>query len=280
MQKLDSEGNRSTRPGAQAQPDLAAQVQELNRRLRRTEEELQSALKLSAMGRLAAGIAHEMSTPAQFVGDNISFLLKQVLELSGEGGSRIDLSYLTQELTDALESSEEGVNRVFGLVRALRHCSPSESSEMTPIALEEVVKDCLALTAGQWKYFAKVETDFSPNLPPVVGVRSDLSAILLTLLINAAQSIREKGLVGIITIQTRKLRDFIELTVEDDGAGIPESIQSNLFDPEVNSRSSGHGSGHELRFVRRVVCEQHRGMLSFYSVPGRGTKFVIELPLT
>lgn len=266
------------------------QLEELNRRLRLVQDQLNFAAKLSTIGRLTAGIAHEISTPAQFIGDNLTFLRESFDELwkvidilSGAGSaeelSQFDLSYLGKEIPEAIEASQEGLDRVIRIVESMRRCAYSGTPGLVSVPLEEMVQNCLALSAGEWKYHTKVETEFAPDLPPISCVRADLSRVLLNFLVNAAQSIREKGTVGLITIRTLRNGNFARLSIEDDGAGIPESLQANLFDPFLNTRPAGHGSGQELLMARRVIVEQHLGMLSFYSVPGKGTRFIIELPL-
>lgn len=269
---------------------LVAEQEEAHARLRRTQEELNAVSKLSTIGRLAAGIAHEISTPAQFIGDNLSFLQESFEELwrlidslkegvVSEDLSQFDLDYLRKEIPEALEASQEGLSRVNRIIQAMRHCSYSGSAEKTVVALDEIIQSCLSVSAGQWKYLAKVQTEFDPDLPPIACVRDELSRVLLNFVLNAAQSIREKGAVGLITIRALKRDGHVELSIEDDGMGIPESLQFNLFDPFYNNRPAGHGSGNELLMARRVIVDLHRGQLSFYSVPGQGTKFIIELPL-
>ncbi|MBS2038944.1 ATP-binding protein [bacterium] len=266
------------------------ELDELNKRLRLTQEQLNSASKLATIGRLAAGIAHEISTPAQFIGDNLTFLretfdeLWKVIDCFRSGGApeemgQFDLDYLRNEVPEALDASQEGLSRVNRIVQAMRRCAHSGTPGMVAVPIEEIIQNCLAVSAGEWKYLAKIETEFDPELPPISCVRADISRIVLNFLVNAAQSIREKGSVGLITIRTLRRGDFAELSIEDDGVGIPESLQSNLFDPFFNTRPAGHGGGQELLMARRVIVDQHFGQLSFYSVPGQGTKFIIELPL-
>jgi signal transduction histidine kinase len=289
--------------------DVTAQKRAWQER-REMESQLRHAQKLESVGHLAAGIAHEVNTPAQYIGDNIRFLeksfsllnplLRQHEELlkavkqkadTGELVAGLEesarlchLDFLLAETPRAIEQSLEGVNSVTRIVRAMRDFSHPGAGERIPVDLNQAVENTLVVSAHEWKYVASVVKDFQPDLPPVLCLPGEINQVILNLVVNAAHAIA--GVVGdgsrgkgIITISTRLCGDQAEIQVRDTGTGIPEAIRDKVFDPFFTTRPFGQGTGQGLAIARNVIVGRHEGTLTFQTETGAGTVFTIRLPL-
>ena len=275
------------------------------------EEQLARAQKMQAIGHLAAGIAHEISTPAQFVGDNTHFLreafddLRQILSrfqalasAVREGGSPtealaaaeaavrdMDLAYLETEVPLAIDHILDGVGRISKIVRSMKFFAHPGDAAKAPLDLNEAIESTIIISRNAWKYVADVETDLDPDLPPVPGQRGEINQVLLNLITNAAHAIAEKlgpGTMdkGCIRIVSRHRDGWAEIRVQDSGAGIPEAIRHQVFDLFFTTKEEGLGSGQGLAIAHSVIVEKHGGVLTFDSAPGEGTTFVIRLPVS
>lgn len=276
---------------------------------RRKEMELRHGQKLEAVGRLAAGIAHEINTPIQFVGDNTRFLqhafadglrlMRQYQQLQqaalhGEITAELldevartrqeaDWDYLEQEIPRAVEQMLEGLNRVATIVRGMKEFSHVDrSNEKAPSDLTRALESTLIVARNELKYVADVETDFAP-LPPVICHLGDLNQVFLNLLVNAAHAIEDavKGTPrkGKITVCTRRDGDCVEVRIADTGVGIPKEARDRIFDPFFTTKEVGRGTGQGLALARAIVVEKHGGTLTFETELGKGTTFVIRLPI-
>jgi PAS domain S-box-containing protein len=288
---------------------------------KRAEEELFQAQKLESVGRLAAGIAHEINTPIQFVGDNVHFLrdsfasLKRVVLAARElrqsieadeptrtpraddgatvGGAAIealraveeeaDLDYLTDEVPRAIEQTLDGIERVASIVRAMKEFAHPDGTDLVAVDLNQALRSTLTVARNELKYVADVETDFA-ELPLVPCQPSAINQVFLNLLVNAAQAIEdsvrlEPGRRGTIRVLTSRDDDEVLVEVSDTGCGIPDDVQAKVFDQFFTTKSVGRGTGQGLALAHRVVVEQHGGSLSFQSEVGRGTTFIVRLPL-
>jgi signal transduction histidine kinase/FixJ family two-component response regulator len=277
---------------------------------RQIESELTQAHRLEAVGQLAAGIAHEINTPTQYVGDNARFLrdafsdindmfdeFHKLLQAAKEGSlsaellaeaetsfHNADLDYLHKEIPKAIEQSIEGVNRVAGIVRAMKEFSHPGSEQKELVDLAHAIENALTISRNEWKYVAEVITDFHANLPLVACLPGDLNQVILSLIVNAAQAISEKidrrsGQKGTITIRTRKDGQWAEIRVEDTGAGIAEQYRQRIFDPFFTTKEPGKGTGQGLFIAHGIITKKHGGTIDFQTKTGEGTTFVVRLPL-
>jgi len=277
---------------------------------RQLEAQFRQAQKLESIGQLAAGIAHEINTPIQAVGDNTAFLqgafddLRGALEAYAElyeaarsgtpspdlldrvagAVEKADLDYLNEEVPGALTQSLEGIERVAKIVRAMKEFSHPGSEEKVAVDINHAIETTLAVARNEWKYVAEVVTDLDPALPPVPSLAGELNQVLLNLLINAAHAIKEKmrdekGRQGRIAISTRCLRGQVEIRVSDSGCGIPEAIRERIFDPFFTTKPLGQGTGQGLAITHAVIVKKHQGAITFESEVGKGTTFIISLPL-
>ena len=272
------------------------------------ELELRHAQKLESVGRLASGIAHEINTPIQFVGDNTRFLqdsfgglqtlltkyqelrdavdsgavspelLKEVRD--AEEGS--DCVYLLEEIPKALTQTLDGVTRVATIVRAMKEFAHPESKELAAADLNRALLSTLTVARNELKYVADVETEFG-ELPLVVCNIGDMNQVFLNLLVNAAHAIGEStkgtGQKGQIRVRTVSEGDAVLVSISDTGCGIPEANRTKVFDPFFTTKEVGRGTGQGLAIARSVVVDRHKGALTFESEVGKGTTFYIRLPI-
>ena len=261
--------------------------------LRESERQLRLAQKLESIGQLAAGIAHEINTPVQYIGDNAQFLsgafqdLFRVIErqtsAAADPAADVDVPYLRSEIPNAIAQMQEGVDRVAGIVRAMKRFSHPGPAEKIPIDIHQAIESTILVSRNEWKYVADLTTDFDPGMPPVPCVAGEFNQVILNLIVNAAHAIADvvngSGGKGAIRIGTRKHGDFAEIRVSDTGGGIPEAIRPKVFDPFFTTKAVGKGSGQGLAIAHSVIVEKHRGTIGFESEIGKGTTFLIQLPL-
>jgi PAS domain S-box-containing protein len=273
------------------------------------EVELRHAQKLEAVGLLAAGIAHEINTPIQFIGDNTRFLqtaftgvrklldkYEEICEAARHGTALEDLirtaetaridadwEYAREEIPKAIDHALEGIERVAKIVRAMKEFSHVDQClEKTAADLNRALESTLIVARNELKYVADVETHYG-DLPPVICHLGDLNQVFLNLLINAAHAIGDvvkgTGAKGRIGVRTSLLGDWVQIAISDTGTGIPRVIQSKVFDPFFTTKEVGRGTGQGLALARAVVVEKHGGTLTFETHAGKGTTFYIRLPV-
>ena len=273
---------------------------------KRMELELRVSQKLDAVGQLAAGIAHEINTPIQFVGDSVHFLqdgfedlqrlladyreacatmttgpqgeaLMARLERAGEDA---DLAYLEERIPAAFKRTLEGVERVASIVRAMKEFAHPQT-EQAPADLNRALLTTLTVARNEYKYVADVETSLG-TLPLVVCNLSDLNQVFLNLIVNAAHAIEDaqagRSEKGAIRIATSLDGESAVITISDTGSGIPSDVRTRIFDPFFTTKAVGRGSGQGLAIARTIV-DRHAGTLTFDSQVGAGTTFTIRLPV-
>lgn len=263
---------------------------------KRMELQIHQGQKLESIGQLAAGIAHEINTPMQYIGDNTRFLQEAFTELgpavttaalpaaASPACSAPDLAYLLREIPLAIEQSLQGVERVTKIVRAMKEFSHPGTDEKTAIDLNYAIESTLTVARNEYKYVADLVTDFDPHLPPVPCLPGEFNQVILNLVINAAHAIAD--VVGVhpdtkgrIHIATHRQDAVVEVRITDSGTGIPEAVRGRIFDPFFTTKPVGKGSGQGLAIARSVVVDKHGGSLTFETELGRGTTFIIQLPL-
>ncbi|MCA8978446.1 MAG: PAS domain S-box protein [Planctomycetes bacterium] len=274
------------------------------------EAQVTHAQKMESIGQLAAGVAHEINTPTQYVGDNTRFLeesfqelapLLQLAEELAESVSqgtessqlavglkaaieRADFEYLLDEIPRAIEQSLSGIDRVRKIVQSMKEFSHPGEEGMSFIDLHRAIQSTITVATNEWKYVAEVETDFDSELPLVPCLPGELNQVVLNIIVNAAHAIADVvgsdgDQKGTIRVTTMKDGDFVEIRISDTGSGIPEAARSKVFDPFFTTKEVGKGTGQGLAIAHRVVVNQHGGTLAFETELGKGTTFVIRLPL-
>ncbi len=196
---------------------------------------------------------------------------------------RADLDYVTEEIPRAIAQTTEGVERVAKIVRAMKDFAHPGSDEKVPVNLNAAIESTVTVSRNEWKYVADVKTDLDPDLPPVPCLLSQLNQAMLNMIVNAAHAIAETvkvaGQKGLITIASRRDGDAAEIRITDTGTGIPEEIRPKIFDPFFTTKEVGKGTGQGLAIARSVVVGKHQGTIAVESEVGKGTTFIIRLPL-
>ena len=275
------------------------------------ELQLRQAQKLEGIGQLAAGIAHEINTPTQFVGDNIRFLkdswgpVAEFMNFCGtmqsECGAagpvspehlqrfcelfqKCDLEYLSEHIPKALDLSLEGVKRIAKIVKGFKEFSHPGSEEKRAINLNQAIETTISVARHEWKYCADLVTNFDAELPLVPCLVGEFNQVMLNLIVNSAHAITSEvekngNGKGTITISTQREGEWARVAVADTGAGIPVEIRSRVFEPFFTTKEVGKGTGQGLAIAHAAIVNRHHGQLWFESELGQGTTFFIRLPL-
>ncbi|MEW5875792.1 MAG: ATP-binding protein [Candidatus Zixiibacteriota bacterium] len=276
--------------------------------LRNSEIQLRQTHKLEAVGRLAAGIAHEINTPVQFVSDSVNFtreavadvfrvigLLNDVARGAVEGRplpdearealseqERADLPYLTENIPAALSSAMEGLGRIATIVGTMKEFAHPDHRDMIPVDINRAIQSTLTIARNEYKYVADVATDFG-DVPLVTCFGGEVNQAILNIVVNAAHAIGAavKGTDnrGMIRVRTRRDDTDAVIEIQDSGTGIPESVQSRIFDPFFTTKDVGQGTGQGLYLARSIIVDKHKGSIDFVTEEGKGTTFILRLPI-
>lgn len=268
-------------------------------------EQMISSSKLEAIGSLAAGIAHEINTPIQFISNNTVFfqdafnkiatILKKYLHLidMNKAGSvtpellkeldvmarAIQLGYLVEEIPVALEETGNGLKRVTEIVQSMKTFSHPDNKEKVPVDINKMIMSTITVARNEWKCVADMETDFDSGLPPVQCYPGDFNQVILNLIVNAAHAIDEVSGNGKISVSTRYAGNWAEIRIGDTGAGILENIRPRIFEQFFTTKEVGKGTGQGLAIAHSVVVNKHKGEITFDTEVGKGTTFIIRLPI-
>jgi two-component system, NtrC family, sensor kinase len=274
------------------------------------ERELQQAQQLATIGQLAAGVAHEINTPMQYIGDNTSFLdvtLRRLLDLAGSferlvqscraGGpapeelerceqelGKSRLAFLREQAPLAIEQSTSGIDQVRSIVQALKEFSHPGSDELVAMDLNHLVRMATTVTRNSWRYLARLELDLCEDLPAVLGHPQAFGQVLINLIVNAADAIESQHATstdsppGSIAIRSAVRQELVELQIQDNGTGIPEAIQQRVMEPFFTTKPVGKGTGQGLALAHATIVEGHSGRFFFASEVGKGTTFFIQVP--
>ncbi len=273
--------------------------------------DLVAAQRLASVGTLAAGVAHEINTPVQFVSDSIHFLreatndsfalvktlqilqslvergasapeLAAAVSAATEAAERADLDYLRENVPQAFDRALEGLERVARIVRSMKEFSHAGSNEMAPVDLNRAIQSTLTVATNEYKYVADVQTALG-DIPAVTCHINDINQVVLNLVVNAAHAIgdtvKDTGRRGLIRVGTEQRDDDVIISVSDDGCGIPDEIRSRIFDPFFTTKEVGRGTGQGLAIARTIIREKHAGDLTFETGVGAGTTFFVRLPI-
>ena len=276
---------------------------------RELEERLLETQKLGAIGQLAAGVAHEINTPMQFIGDNLHFARAAVDDLlrvfdgfkgamlSAEkeplGAAKVqqllaaeadaDLEYAREALPSALQRSLTGVERVSKIVHAMKSFAHPDGDQFAAADLKGLIESTVMVATNEWKYVAEVEIETQPDLPLVPCIAGELNQVILNLLVNAAHAISDvvgsSGDKGRIVVSATSDHSYAEIRVSDTGTGIPEKARAKVFEPFFTTKEVGKGTGQGLSMAYNCIVKRHRGSINFETELGVGTTFIVRLPL-
>ncbi len=275
--------------------------------LKQAQREALQSSRLAAVGQLAAGIAHEINTPAQYVSDNLQFLgdslvgLMKVIETGNalSAGARghallaepvdryraaseeAEVDYLLEEMPKAVGQSLDGMRQISRIVLSMKEFSHPGTGTKSAININQALQTTLTVSRNAWKQVAEVVTDFDMELPLVSCYPGEMNQVFLNLVVNAAHAIEGAGkpLPGRVTVSTRKVGGQVEIRIEDTGTGIPEAIRDKIFDPFFTTKDVGKGTGQGLAICRDVVVTKHGGRLVVGGEDGVGAIFTVCLPI-
>jgi len=278
----------------------------LGRELERLELDRRASQRLEAVGQLAAGIAHEINTPLQYVGDSVTFLRDAVDELMvltdqyraalytdapiplaerrrrmREAEDQADLAYLRERIPAAFARTEDGIGRVRSIVQAMKRFSHTSTADAAAADINEAIETTLLVSRNEYKYIADVVSDLA-DIPPVICNIGELNQVFLNLIVNAAHAIEETvaggDRRGLIHISTRLDEADVVVAISDDGPGIPAALQERIYEPFFTTKEVGKGTGQGLALARATI-ERHAGSLECSSMPGEGTTFTVRVPV-
>jgi signal transduction histidine kinase len=265
---------------------------------------------MEAIGQLASGIAHEINTPTQYIGDNVLFIQEtaghvltllgqyaQLLDAAKEGNNpqalmkeieekieEVDLEFLLEELPGAIERTLEGNQRVAEVVRAMKEFAHPDAEGMSPFDLNRSVVSTIAVARNEWKYVADLKTDLDDSLPLVRCIQGAFNQAILNLIVNAAHAVEESldgsgKTKGLITVSTHHDGSFVVVKVSDNGTGMSPDVLDRMYNPFFTTKAVGKGTGQGLAIVRSVIMDTQNGTLDCESEVGKGTTFTVRIPL-
>ena len=274
---------------------------------RRLVREMAQGQKLESVGRIAAGVAHEINTSVQFISDSVRFVRhalrdvphaladyraltadvlsgKDVIDAAKKAADTdeaADVDYFLKNAPDALDRAIEGIGRVGSIVRSMTEFAHPDARSKADVDLNRAIKTTLNMARNEYKTVAELVTEFG-DIPTVHCHAGDINQVVLNLLLNAAHAISDvvdgTSAKGRITVRTRGIGDFVEISISDTGDGIPEDVRGRIFEPFVTTKEVGRGTGQGLALSRGIVVEKLKGSLHFETETGKGTTFFIRLP--
>ena len=262
-------------------------------------EALQSS-RLASVGQLAAGVAHEINTPIQYVGGNLRFIQKSLTsigevlsgvksQLAGTvheaslerlyADKRID--FVLVELPLAASQSLEGVDHVAHIVRSMKEFSHPGTSAKVAVDINHAIESTITVSRNEWRHVAALTTDLDTSLPQVVCFPAEVNQVFLNLIVNAAHAIAsaKSAELGAIHVSTRLVGDVVEIRVSDSGPGVPIPIREKIFDPFFTTKEVGKGTGQGLSICLGIILNKHGGKLFLDETAERGATFVVRLPI-
>lgn len=312
--KLESLIERGKAELKQSNTSLKNELQQRERAEKEKEKlhiRLLQSQKLESVGQLAAGIAHEINTPLQYVESNVRFFAeafqgagdlihrydslaadarqdrlesKAVTEIA-DSKEKVEWEYYAEEIPQALEQTGDGLSQVSRIIRALKEFSHPGTKEKTLTNINRIIENALTIASHEWKHFATIENNLDPAIPQIACLADEMGQVILNIVVNAAHAIAGKitdssrDTAGVITVSSRRVGGFIEIRIEDSGTGVPKAIQDRIFEPFFTTKEVGRGSGQGLSIARDVVEVKHGGTITFESEEGVGTTFTVLLPI-
>lgn len=292
----------------------AKQLEVVLQDLQSTQSQLIQTEKMSSLGQLVAGVAHEINNPVNFIYGNLTHSLtysKYLLELVDrykiwvrhqglppdpeieEFMEEIDLEFLQEDFSKVLHSMKLGAERIRQIVLTLRNFSRLDEAEMKPIDIHEGIDSTLLLLQHRIKSKSdqpkfQIVKNYG-EIPPIECYAGQLNQVFMNLLSNSMDALHELEQDGYfstnqthptITISTRKIHgNFVQISIKDNGCGIPELVKAKIFDPFFTTKPVGQGTGIGLSISHQIIVDKHRGKIECLSEVGKGTEFLIEIPI-
>lgn len=251
--------------------------------------------KMASLGVMSAGIAHEINTPLQFIGDNLVFLDDMFREFMvcvrslNEDLKKtkffeiLDVNYLMEEVPVSITESLEGYERLQTIVKAMKSFVHPDDEKKSTIDINQIIENAVIVSNNQVKFFSEVEMTLNRNLPDIMAFEGELKQVILNLIINSSHAIKEENKrknrdLGLISIKTSFDDNYVHIFIKDNGGGIPEKIHKKIFNPFFTTKDVGVGTGQGLAISKNIIEKKHKGSISFKSHEGVGTTFLIKLP--
>lgn len=270
------------------------------------EAQLSQAAKMEAIGQLAAGIAHEINTPTQYVSDSATFIREVYRDIStiidaAEGLCAVggplppeamqklcetlrdmDLEFIRRELPPTFRRIETGIEKISSIVKAMNKFAYYGNDEKRMTDINDLLDNALTISQNEWKYVANLTKNFDSSIGEIMCSPGDISQVFLNIVINAAHAIEERVMgnpdKGTITVSTHRSGPYAEIRISDTGAGIPEHLKDRIFNLFFTTKTIGKGTGQGLAIAYDTIVTKHGGEITFESRPGHGTTFIIRLP--
>ena len=267
--------------------DITARVKNQTRQ-NEIQEQIDETRRLESIGSLSAGIAHEINTPIQFVGDNLDYMSEALAHVfqacqnysAAQRAQGAQCTYDAQisEISDALTESREGIKQVRDIVLLMKQFAHPGSGGMASTDLNEIVHNVVNICRNRWKHVGKVQLDLQEFLPKVLCRVGQIQQVILNLTMNAIDAIEEEGLAERrICIETDYDENYVTVNISDTGRGIPDDIKAKIFDPFFTTKPVGKGTGQGLALAKDVIIKGHGGRLKLVDKPGFATTFQIQL---
>lgn len=274
--------------------------------IKQIEMQLLHSQKMQTIGVLAAGIAHEINTPLQYIIGNSSFikdittnlieLVQSIRSIHTDDSfstssdkvhaidamiDEFDIDFVAEEIPAAINGAIEGLDRISSIVLSVKKFAHPSTDEARAVNVNKEINNTITISRNEWKYHAEVVTKFDEDLPRILCIASDFNQLILNVIVNAARALHEKfhdtDSKGVITIATFQDDHYIGISIADNGPGIPEDIRNKIFDPFFTTKEVGKGTGMGLAIVLKII-EKHKGKIWFESKEGEGTTFHIQFP--
>jgi len=287
--------------------DLESRNNELNQallELRTTQKQLAESDKMASIGQMTAGIAHEMNNPINFVQSNVIPLkrdIDDILDLISDANAleineqlplkieafkkkykEYDVDFVKDEIVQLLSGIEDGAKRTAEIVRGLRVFSRMDRNELVSADINECLYSTLVVMKNMTKAEVTLNVDLGDNIPKIDCYPGKLSQVFMNLVTNAVQATRIDGRQPkdrVIDVKSFMENNRICVTIADNGTGIPQELQEKIFEPFFTTKGVGEGTGLGLSIVAGIIGE-HKGAISFESISGKGTTFLVTLPVT
>ena len=271
---------------------------------RQMASQLDQAHRMESVGQLAAGVAHEINTPMQYIGDNVRFVAKSLQKLDplldclklivdpevtddqihevrqelADSFTPKKIKNSLQQLPEALNDSIDGVESVSKIVSAMKEFSHPGTDQKSQVCINHILESTITVAKNEWKYVADIETELDPDLQKVDALSGDLNQAFLNIIVNASHAIGDRVQAdeiskGLIRIKTTEVDDSVVISIEDNGGGIPSHVQSKVFEPFFTTKEVGKGTGQGLAIAFNVITKKHDGAISFDVEEGRRHHF-------
>ena len=272
--------------------------------LQTTQTQLIQSEKMSCLGQMVAGVAHEINNPVNFIHGNITPATQYAQDVLGllelyqqhypnppeniqEEIEAVELEFLKEDFIKILNSMKQGTQRIREIVLSLRNFSRLDEAQFKAVDIHEGIDSTLMILQNRLKAkpnFPEIEIvkEYS-SLPPIDCFPSQLNQVLMNILANAIDALESQKSLSTpqIQIHTKLLENNrVSIHLSDNGSGIPPQIQSKLFNPFFTTKEVGKGTGLGLSISYQIVVNKHGGNLSVLSIPGEGTEFIIEIPVS